>query len=237
MLHIVFFSDSTLTEVVLLLLAFALSTLIGIERERYHTKSAGLRTHVLVGLGAALFTLVSIYGFSALLDPSLTPDPSRVAAGIVTGIGFLGAGVIFVRQNIVNGLTTAASIWVTAAIGMASAAGMVVIAILGTALYLITVSILDRLARRIRRPHGDQLVAVITYNENQNVLREVLARSTGLGYQTSLTTTTRVETPNMPATIESNLRFEGRKGSQESLVELLGEINGMISVQVVEDDD
>lgn len=237
MLDIRVFSDSTLTQVTLLLLAFVLSTLIGIERERYHTKSAGLRTHVLVGLGSAVFTLISIYGFSTTLDASVTPDPSRIAAGVVTGIGFLGAGVIFVRQNIVNGLTTAASIWVTAAIGMASAAGMVVIAILATALYLITVSVLDDFARRIRRPHGDQLVVVVVYKEGQGVLREVLARSTSLGYQTALTTTNKLETPDKPTTIESHLVFEGRKASQESLVDQLDEIKGIISVQVTEDDD
>lgn len=237
MLHINFFSDSTLTEVTLLLLAFVLSALIGIEREYYDTRSAGLRTHILVGLGAVVFTLVSIYGFSGMLGPYMTLDPSRIAAGVVAGIGFLGAGVIFVRQNVVNGLTTAASIWVTAAIGMASGAGMVVLAIVATALYLITVIILDVFGRHIRRPHGDQLVTVILYKENQDVLREVLALSTSLGYQTSLTMTNKLETPDKPTTFESHLVFSGRKGSQESLVEQLGEIKGITSVQVTKDDD
>ena len=238
MLDIEVFSDTTLTQVALLLLAFVLSALIGVERELYHTKSAGLRTHLLVGLGAAVFTLISMYGFSTTPGAHVSVDPSRIAAGVVTGIGFLGAGVIFVRQNIVNGLTTAASIWVTAGIGMASAPGMVIIAVLATFLYLTTVSILDVFARRIRRPHGDQVDVVVVYKEHQEgVLREVLARSTSLGYQTSLITTNKLEAADRPTRIESHLVFEGRKSSQVSLIERLGEVAGIISVQVTEDDD
>jgi putative Mg2+ transporter-C (MgtC) family protein len=107
-----------------LLLAAVLGAGIGFQRERAK-KPAGLRTHILIALGAALFTVVSIYGFG---DKG---DPSRVAAGVVAGIGFLGAGVIFrgMRGDIPVGLTTAASVWVAAAIGMAA----------GTGLYLISV--------------------------------------------------------------------------------------------------
>jgi putative Mg2+ transporter-C (MgtC) family protein len=108
-----------------LLLAAALSALIGLERERSH-KPAGLRTHILIGMGAALFTLVSIYGFSGVVDPA------RVAAGVVTGIGFIGAGVIFrgMKGDTVVGITTAASVWVTAAIGVAAGCGMYIISIM-----------------------------------------------------------------------------------------------------------
>src|SRR3954467_12558392 len=99
-------------------LAFALSTLIGLERE-WRQKSAGLRTHTLVGVGAALFMLVSKYGFGDVLVPGGRPvlDPSRIAAQVVSGIGFIGGGLIFVRGDIVRGLTTAAIVWVTAAVG------------------------------------------------------------------------------------------------------------------------
>lgn len=212
-----------------------LSALIGIERERHH-KSAGFRTHILVGLGAALFTLVSIYGFSDALGPHVSFDPSRIAAQIVTGIGFLGAGVIFVRQNMVNGLTTAASIWMTAAIGMASGAGMVLIAILGTALHLLTVSIMTVVDRHIPRPHLEHVV-VVAYKEGRGALREVLARSTDLGYQTALTGTTKVETPGKAATIESRFLFTEGKGPLEELVEQLSEIKGIISVHAMKDEN
>lgn len=235
MLHIDFFSESTLTEVALLLLAFVLSALIGIERERNH-KSAGLRTHILVGLGAAVFTLVSIYGFGAVLGPHVSLDPSRIAAGIVSGIGFLGAGVIFVRQNIVNGLTTAASIWMTAAIGMATGAGMVIIAVAATGLHLLTVSVLTVVARYLPKPRGHR-VFVVTYKEAHGVLREVLARSTTLGYKAALTTTNKVEIRGEAATIESHLHFEGGKGTIENLVEQLSEIKGVISVHVTREDN
>ena len=104
-----------------LLLATALGAGIGYQRERAN-KPAGLRTHCLIALGAALFTVVSMFGFGNGVDPS------RVAAGVVAGIGFIGAGVIFrTSGDWVAGLTTAASIWVAAAVGLAAGAGMYLI--------------------------------------------------------------------------------------------------------------
>ena len=101
-----------------LLLAAALGSIIGYQRERAG-KPAGLRTHVLICVGAALFTVASLYGFGAVADPA------RVAAGIVAGIGFLGAGAIIHREGgLVAGLTTAATIWAVAAIGLAAGAGL-----------------------------------------------------------------------------------------------------------------
>ena len=112
-----------------LFLAAALGAGIGYQRERA-SKAAGLRTHILIALGAALFTVVSIFGFSGAVDPS------RVAAGVVAGVGFIGAGVIFrgPRGEEVAGLTTAASIWITAAIGLAAGAGMYLISAIATAI-------------------------------------------------------------------------------------------------------
>jgi len=115
-----------------LFLAAALGAGIGYQRERVG-KAAGLRTHILIALGAALFTEVSIFGFSG------TVDPSRVAAGVVVGVGFIGGGVIFRGEESVAGLTTAATIWVTAAIGLATGAGLYSISIIAA---LITVGIL-----------------------------------------------------------------------------------------------
>src|ERR1700723_1899942 len=103
-------------------LAFVLSALIGVEREIRH-KSAGLRTYTLVGFSSALIMLVSKYGFTDVIQAGrVVLDPSRVAAQIVSGIGFIGGGVIFVRKDIVRGLTTASIVWLTAAIGMAGGA-------------------------------------------------------------------------------------------------------------------
>ena len=111
------------------LLAVALGAGIGYQRERAG-KTAGVRTHILVSSGAALFTLVSIYGFSGTVV-----DISRVAAGVVVGVGFIGAGVILrgQREEEVAGLTTAATIWVTAAIGLAAGAGMYLVSVIATA--------------------------------------------------------------------------------------------------------
>jgi MgtC family len=111
-----------------LALAFVLSSLIGIERE-WRQKSAGLRTHALVGTGAALFVIVRKYGFTDVLGPHVILDPSRVAAQIVSGIGFIGGGLIFVHGDAVRGLTTAAIVWITAAIGMACGAGLAILAL------------------------------------------------------------------------------------------------------------
>jgi putative Mg2+ transporter-C (MgtC) family protein len=107
-----------------LALAFVLSALIGLERE-IKQKNAGLRTYTLVGVAAALFMLVSKYGFmDVILAYRVVLDPSRVAAQVVSGIGFIGAGVILMRRDVVRGLTTAASVWITAAVGMACGAGL-----------------------------------------------------------------------------------------------------------------
>jgi putative Mg2+ transporter-C (MgtC) family protein len=127
---------SPLLEMILrLLLAFTLGAGIGFQRERAG-KTAGVRTHILVSSGAALFTLVSIYGFSGTVV-----DISRVAAAVVVGVGFIGAGVIFRgrQEEEVAGLTTAATIWVTAAIGLAAGAGMYLVSVIATA---ITVGVL-----------------------------------------------------------------------------------------------
>ena len=124
-----------LDMVLRLLMAAVLGGIIGYERERA-AKPAGLRTHLLVCLGAALFTISSIYGFGGL------SDPSRVAAGIVVGIGFLGAGTVLRGEKAVVGLTTAATIWTVAAIGLALGAGLYLLAAVSAALVLIALRFL-----------------------------------------------------------------------------------------------
>ena len=126
-----------------LALAAALGMVIGIERT-YRAKTAGIRTHFLVALGSALFMIVSRYGFEG------SGDPSRVAAQIVSGIGFLGAGTIIMQKHVVHGLTTAAGMWVAAGIGMASAAGLYLVAVISTVLTLIGLETVGRLNRFLR---------------------------------------------------------------------------------------
>ncbi len=123
-----------------LLLTLVLSGLIGLERQ-VHRRDAGLRTHILVALGSCLIMLTSIYVFDIYKD-QVALDPVRIAAGVVTGIGFLGAGTIIREPDGVKGLTTAASLWVVSAIGLAAGIGFNKMAILATILVLIVLHFL-----------------------------------------------------------------------------------------------
>jgi putative Mg2+ transporter-C (MgtC) family protein len=139
---------STEQIVLRLTVATALGAVVGLERERLE-RAAGLRTHALVGVGAALFMIVSAFGFDdALAVANVTLDPSRVAAQVVSGIGFLGAGTIIFQREIVRGLTTAASIWAVAAIGLAAGSGLFVAAVAATALVLLVLAGLKPIENR-----------------------------------------------------------------------------------------
>jgi len=121
---------------------------VGLERE-YRDKAAGFRTHFLVALGSALFMIISAYGFAeALTTTEHRLDVSRIAAQVVSGIGFIGAGTIIFQKNVVRGLTTAASIWVTAAIGLACGAGMYVLAAAATMFVLLGLEAFNFFLRR-----------------------------------------------------------------------------------------
>ncbi|MGI4827020.1 MAG: MgtC/SapB family protein [Janthinobacterium lividum] len=134
-------------QLVELTAAFLLSAAIGCERESRH-KSAGLRTYSIVGTTAALFLLVSKYGFDDVLRAgTIVLDPSRVAAQIVTGIGFIGAGLIFVDRNRVKGLTTAATVWLVTGIGMACGAGLLLLALAVTFFYFVIVFVFPYILR------------------------------------------------------------------------------------------
>lgn len=226
------YSETTLTEIALLGFAFLLSAIIGVERQR-KLKSAGLRTHTLVGLGSAVFTLVSAYGFSGVVGTDVILDPSRIAAQIVSGIGFLGAGVIFVRKGSVSGLTTAASIWVTAAIGMACGAGMPVIAVAATALHLLTVGVLTLVGKWISPEIPDPVITV-RYRRGNNVLRQVLELSAQLGYHSALEEMTTDDETKLR---ELTLRFTGDVGEFPALIGQLSEIEGVEAVVSGDDVD
>ncbi|HTK09499.1 MAG TPA: MgtC/SapB family protein [Ktedonobacteraceae bacterium] len=139
------------TALLRLTLALLLGALVGLERERGE-RTAGLRTHALVALGACLTMIVSAFGFTDILGtPNVVLDPSRIAAQVISGIGFLGAGTILLRKEIVKGLTTAAAIWVVAAIGLACGAGLLLEAIFTTVLTIIVLTLLQSVRRRVRR--------------------------------------------------------------------------------------
>jgi putative Mg2+ transporter-C (MgtC) family protein len=136
---------SQLEPLLRMAVALVLGAVVGLERE-LQRMPAGFRTHALVGLGAAIFTVVSAYAFQGPIS-----DPTRIAAQIVTGVGFLGGGAILHYRGSVRGLTTAASLWAVAAIGMAAGAGLYVIAVGGAVLVVVTLYVLDRLEHWARR--------------------------------------------------------------------------------------
>jgi putative Mg2+ transporter-C (MgtC) family protein len=177
--------DIGLGEIALrLIIAAALSGLVGLERE-WRERTAGLRTHMLVGVGSALFTLVSAYGFNDFLvggSNVVRADPSRIAAQIVTGIGFLGAGAI-IRQGLsVRGLTTAATLWVVAAIGMAAGAGYYGGAVITTAVVLISLwplRILAKMGTSRFRPQTSMLSAQLPSGASPGPLIDEVERLGG----------------------------------------------------------
>jgi putative Mg2+ transporter-C (MgtC) family protein len=183
--------------------ALVLAAAIGLERE-IRQKDAGLRTHTLVGVGAALFMLISKYGFTDVLEKGLiVVDPSRVAAQIVSGIGFIGAGIIFVRRDSVRGLTTAASIWVTAAIGAAAGAGLLVLAALSTVIYFIVALLFPLLTRRIRVSANAVSALRVRYPDRRGLLRTVLQQLTERGFAIDDVSTQMIST-QQPAGLASN---------------------------------
>lgn len=213
------------------LLALLLTTAIGLEREA-GAKSAGLRTHALVGVGAAVFMVISKYGFADLLATEhVTLDPSRIAAQIVSGIGFIGAGLIFVRQDVVRGLTTAATIWLAAAVGTACGAGLPLLAVLATGAHLLVTRGLPPLARAVRRRRRRPPVLRIRYDDGLGVLRGVLARCTDAGFSVAGVAVHRGSVAADGTRVAAlTLRLDGR-GDLSSLAAALAETTGVRSAR------
>ena len=208
-------------------LAFVLSALIGLERE-LRSKAAGLRTHTIVGVAAALIMLVSKYGFTDVLVPGhIILDPSRVAAQIVSGIGFLGAGLIIVRRDAVHGLTTAATIWMTAAIGMAAGGGLAGLAAAVTALYFIALYGFPALIRHLPKIGIGPASLRVTYEDGRGVLRQVLETCTRQGFSVSQVTVG--EHHPSPGIVDVVLTVYGRPPAAVLAV-TLGEVSGVVSV-------
>jgi putative Mg2+ transporter-C (MgtC) family protein len=164
-------------HVVELFAAFGLTTLIGLERT-IQGKSAGLRTQTIVGTASALIMLVSKYGFSDVLAAgTIMLDPSRVAAQVVSGIGFLGAGIIITRRGAVHGLTTAAAVWESAAIGLAAGAGMLLLAAAVVALHFVSALAFNVVERQLTARLRGTIRLHVIYTNGRGVLRELLRLS------------------------------------------------------------
>lgn len=157
-----------------LILAGICGYAIGYERNS-RSKNAGIRTHLIVALSAALMIIVSKYGFMDIINThGVSLDPSRIAAQIVSGIGFLGAGMIFVHNQSVNGLTTAAGIWATSGIGMAIGSGLYFIGIVATLLILLFQIILHQNYRWIKSATSDHLILQLENLEGLQLLQNQL---------------------------------------------------------------
>ncbi|MFG2409576.1 MgtC/SapB family protein [Streptomyces brevispora] len=222
-------------------IAFGLSCVIGIERE-IRQKAAGLRTYTIVGLGAALFTLVSKFGFSdVLVTGQVELDPSRVAAQIVSGLGFIGGGVIFVHRGSVKGLTTAASIWLTAAVGCAAGAGLPFLATLATLAYFLVSYGVRPLAHRLPALRYASIGYRITYTEGLGALRELVKHCTEAGFAISELTTIAADSEGMfrrrrppetvhppERTVEVALSVQGR-GDPDALMARLSGTTGVLA--------
>jgi len=145
-----------------ILCAVICGVLVGYERDS-HMKMAGIRTHSIVALTAAIMMIISKYGFfDVLTSTSIRLDPSRVASGVVTGIGFLGAGVIFTKKQNITGLTTAAGIWAVVGIGMAFGAGMYFVGVISTLSIIVLHTAFHRNYRWLRNPVVAEVVMQIT---------------------------------------------------------------------------
>lgn len=214
-------------------IAFVLSVLIGLERE-LKQKSAGVRTYTVVGFSAALWMLVSKYSFTDVLaNGTIMVDPSRVAAQIVAGVGFIGGGIIFVRRDsVVHGLTTAAGIFLTAAIGAAAGGGLPELAIAGTVGYFVAVLFLPPLAlwsRRFVKAEAPSLR--VRFPEGQGLVHKIVDTAKDAGFHVTDIATTRHEEGAVPGQHSIELRvFLDGKGDVQSLVNDVSEIPGILSV-------
>ncbi len=209
--------------------AALLCALIGLERQ-FRQKNAGVHTHALVGMGACLFTIIGMHPWVGAASP--TGEEFRVAAQVVSGIGFLGAGVIFVNRDFVHGLTTAAGIWLSAAVGMACGARMIPLAAGATLLYLFFILALNPLVTRI--PTRDRhMVVRLVYVEGEGTLRRIITTASQMQFEASVVSTHQVRT-STPSTVSAVIRFQGGVPLQDLVAEI-SEIPGVESADVVGD--
>lgn len=222
-----FFALPSSGQVLAIVFAFLLSASIGIERELRH-KDAGVRTHVLVGLGSCLFTLISIDGVPALLTGNMRWDAARIAAQVVSGIGFIGAGVIWFNHDAIRGLTTASAIWVAAAIGMACGAQMFFVALLVVVAYFLLVLVFAPLFYRITRRTGQ--IVEISYAEKQGVLRAVLLEISQRGFESQVVSFRQNKYHDRRETVV-DIRLKGGRDI-DSLISWLSEYDGVLEVKL-----
>ncbi|OBF05620.1 Mg2+ transporter-C (MgtC) family protein [Mycobacterium sp. ACS4054] len=221
-----------LRHLIELFAAFGLTTLIGLERT-VQGKSAGLRTQTIVGTSAALIMLVSKYGFADVLsNGTVALDPSRIAAQIVSGIGFLGAGIIITRRGAVHGLTTAAAVWESAAVGMAVGAGLLLLAIAVVALHFVSALVFKAIEGRLTAQLRGTVRVQIIYENGRGMLREVLRIC---GQQNWQLTELDADAHDIDdGEVRVTMTLSGAKIANAQQV--FGEVDGVVAVLKTEDD-
>lgn len=221
----------TLEFILRLAVAAALGGLIGLERE-YRAKEAGFRTHFLVALGSALFMVLSMYGFDSMINQStqkLSYDPSRIASQVVPGIGFIGAGIIIFQKHVVKGLTTAAGLWVTSAIGLTCGAGMFILAAATTVLVLVGLEALHFVSSRFATRS-----ILLTFNsDKQETIQNVLLnmRKAGIDIDSyEMQKTTQPAGTSYQVSMEIKVK---REEYQTRIMQFMEKMNG-VSIQNIE---
>ncbi|MDO3412807.1 MgtC/SapB family protein [Saccharibacillus sp. CPCC 101409] len=222
-----------------LLCAVLLGGLIGWERER-SSHAAGLRTHILVCVGSALIMLLSMYGFVAFIkEPSVRVDPARLATAVISGIGFLGAGTILFTGKSITGLTTAASLWVVAAIGLAVGAGFYFASMFTTLIVFLTLLVLNVVEQRYIRGHHTHVVTIrgrtgTGLMEKVSDLmkeKEVRVRKMEVHLKSEFPGSEPVESSASAAEITMHLASEKRMDASEMTHQLL-QLEGVYSVAI-----
>lgn len=214
--------------IIRLVVAGALGALIGLEREK-RFKEAGIRTHFLVAIGSAVFMIVSKYAFYDVIEEGIILDPSRIAAAIPSGIGFLGAGMILVQRTSIHGLTTAAGIWATAGIGLAVGGGMYEIGVFSALFVIVGLEFLKRLFNPII-PKQIKMNVDVTDNKSIQGIIDVLTKADIAikDYQVKLKKEDDETRYRVLIKLQSHKRWK-----ENQIVGMLQEIEGVTSIKVV----
>jgi len=215
-----------------LVLAVLLGGLIGFEREQ-HNHPAGFRTHILVCLGSSMIMLLSIYGFAEFVgEPNVRIDPARLATAVITGVGFLGAGTILFTGKAITGLTTAASLWVVAAIGLQIGAGFYVGAAAGTVLVFITLWVFNKMEHRFLKSKKVRKLTIQA--EEEELLDMVSEKLASWSIVTQKLTLKRLQaTLDAPQCLEVQLDLMvPRSIEPKDMVDAIKGIGGVVAVSV-----
>lgn len=215
-----------------LVLAVLLGGLIGFEREQ-HNHPAGFRTHILVCLGSSMIMLLSIYGFAEFVgEPNVRIDPARLATAVITGVGFLGAGTILFTGKAITGLTTAASLWVVAAIGLQIGAGFYVGAAAGTVLVFITLWVFNKMEHRFLKSKKVRKLTIQA--EEEELLDLVSEKLASWSIVTQKLTLKRLQaTLDAPQCLEVQLDLMvPRSLEPKEMVDAIKGIGGVVAVSV-----